>query len=259
MTSVRRSDHDAGPVLVLGGTLEGRQVAAALAQEGIPVLSSLAGRLADPLLPPGEVRIGGFGGIPGLVDVLSVRGISAVVDATHPFAAQMTQHAATACALTGTPLVRLTRPSWIDRPDAVAWHWVDELSDARAVAEELGSRVFLTVGRQNLHRFASWYDRYVLARVLARPEWSVPGPWEMVCSRGPFRLADELDLMRSRRIDALVTKDSGGTTTAKLDAAATLGVAVVVVRRPPLPLGLDTVASVPGALAWVAGQHPQRV
>src|SRR5919206_667516 len=119
----------AGQVLVLGGTGEARRLAAALVDEGVDVLSSLAGRVADPLLPAGEVRIGGFGGAAGLTAWLRAHPVAAVVDATHPFAATMTAHAAEAAAATGTPLLRLQRPGWHERPGD-DWRWVDTMEQA---------------------------------------------------------------------------------------------------------------------------------
>ncbi|MGC3993089.1 MAG: cobalt-precorrin-6A reductase [Propionicimonas sp.] len=239
-------------VLLLGGTAEARELAAALVAAGIAVTTSLAGDVAEPRLPDGEVRVGGFGGAEGLARYLREHDISAVVDATHPFAARISANAAQACATTGVPLLRLERPGWSQRPDASGWHWVDCLDDARTAAEALGNRVFLAVGRQELGTFAGWADRYVLARVVDAPDIEVPGTWEVLRARGPFRLADELDLLASRAIDVLVTKDSGGATDAKLDAAAQLGVRVVAVRRPQPPAGVPVVETVDQALAWLA-------
>ena len=242
-----------GPILVLGGTVEGRELATRLVTAGIPVTCSLAGRVSEPQLPPGDVRIGGFGGTTGLIDFLRRHSIAAVVDATHPFAARITANAAAACRVTDTPLLGVGRPSWAARPDALTWHWVDSVVEARTAAERLGGRVFLAIGRQELHRFATWDDRYVLTRVITAPEADLPVSWEVISARGPFRPDDEAELMRSRDIQVLVTKDSGGPTTAKLDAAARLNIPVVTVRRPPGPPELATVASVPEAFSWVAG------
>ncbi len=249
-TTTGPADH--GPVLVLGGTTDGRELATLLVAAGIPVTSSLAGRVTQPNLPPGGVRIGGFGGTTGLIDFLRSHAITAVVDATHPFAEHITAHAALACDHTGTPLLRLARPSWSTRAQAATWHWADGLTEARIVAEGLGSRIFLAIGRQDLHRFASWEHRYVLTRVITAPESALPESWEVISARGPFRCDDEQDLMRSRNIQVLVTKDSGGPTTAKLDAATALNIPVVIVRRPALPAGLATVSSPREAFSWAA-------
>ena len=242
-------------VLLLGGTTEARRLARELRSAGVPAVTSLAGDVRDPLLPVGEVRVGGFGGAPGLAAHLHADGVTAVVDATHPFAARITANAVAACAATGLPYLRVERPGWAGRPDAPSWHWVDSLADARDVAERLGRRVFLAIGRQGLDEFSDWNDRYVLVRVVDPPDTLVPAEWEVVRARGPFAVADERDLLRSRGIEVLVTKDSGGPTSSKLDAAAELDVAVVIVRRPPLPDGVDAVGSVPAAMAWVMARH----
>ena len=238
-------------VLLLGGTAEARSLADRLAAAGVPVVTSLAGDVAEPRLPAGSVRVGGFGGADGLAAYLRDNDITVMVDATHPFAERMTANAAAACAATGVALLRLSRPGWADRPEAAVWHWVDTLAEARRVAETLGERIFLATGRQSLAAFAGWTDRYVLLRVIDVPEIEPPATWEVLRARGPFTLGGELDLLRGRGIDVLVTKDSGGPTDAKLDAATRLGVAVVVVRRPPLLPGVPVVATVAEALAWV--------
>src|SRR3546814_11567352 len=111
-------------VLILGGTGEARALAKLLEDAGIDFLSTLAGRVARPRLPVGEVRIGGFGGVPGLRSFLREQGFDAVVDATHPFAAGMSRNAVEACAAETVPLIRLQRPGWATAPGAPAWHWV---------------------------------------------------------------------------------------------------------------------------------------
>ena len=237
-------------LLLLGGTAEARELAGILNGEGVSVVTSLAGDVAAPRLPDGQVRIGGFGGQAGLVTYLREHETTAVVDATHPFAEQITAHVAAACAEVGCPLVRLSRPSWSVRAEAADWHWVGSLAQARTVARQRGSRVFLAVGRKSLGEFAEWTDRYVLVRVVDPPGFAVPGSWEVLRARGPFGVDAERDLMRGRRIDVLVTKDSGGPTDAKLDAARSLGVQVVILSRPPLPEGIGVVGSVAEAAAW---------
>jgi len=239
-------------VLVLGGTGEARDLAGRLVERGDAVVSSLAGRVSAPALPVGEVRAGGFGGVDGLADHLVAHGYDVVVDATHPFAAQITGNAVAACGRVGVPLVRLQRPGWSRHPLAGAFTWVDDVEAARVAAEALGVRPFLTTGRQQLETFAAWDDRYVLARVVDPPDWDVPSSWEVLRARGPYPYAAERELLESRAVDVLLTKDSGGALTeAKLGAAHDLGVPVVVVRRPPVPDGVDVVESVGEALGAI--------
>ncbi|MFT4299808.1 MAG: cobalt-precorrin-6A reductase [Aeromicrobium sp.] len=238
-------------LLLLGGTSEARDLAAHLVAGRVDVTSSLAGRVAEPRLPVGKVRIGGFGGVTGLRSALA--GYDAVVDATHPFALGMSANAVAACAATGVPLLRLERPGW--EPDET-WHYADSHEEAAALAGRLGNRPFLTVGRQELARFLPSLRRHaVLARVVQAPELAMPETWELVTSRGPYTLAGETLLMREHRSDVLVTKDSGGTYTwPKMEAAASLDVPVVVIRRPAAPDAVRVVNTVEAALGWVKEQ-----
>ncbi|MFD4671251.1 cobalt-precorrin-6A reductase [Lentzea sp. NPDC058450] len=231
-------------ILVLGGTGEARELARRLVAAERKVVSSLAGRVSNPALPAGEVRIGGFGGVYGLAEWLRDNAVRAVVDATHPFARQITQNAFEACQRVGVPLLILRRPGFAPRP---GWVWVDSVAEAARTLP--GARVFLTTGRQDLAEFAGC-PQWFLARMVEPPEPPLPHRIEVLLARGPFTVDGELELMRSRRIDVLVTKDSGGAmTSAKLDAAQQLGIPVVVVRRPPLPPA-EMVASVDDAVSW---------
>lgn len=244
-------------VLILGGTGEARRLAAALHADGLRVVSSLAGRVSRPALPVGEVRVGGFGGPEGLAAYLRESRTTVVVDATHPFAARISASAATAAALTGVPLVRLQRPGWRDHPDAARWSWVPDAAAARAAAED-ARRPFLTTGRQSLPDFLPWADRAVLARVVDPPELALPEPWTLLLARGPYEVAAERALMVEHRVDCLLTKDSGGAqTAAKLDAAADLGLPVVVLERPPPPPGVPLVATVAQAHRVVRSHEGQ--
>lgn len=238
-------------VLILGGTREARALAELLVEDGDEVVTSLAGRVARPRLPVGEVRIGGFGGIDGLAEHLRDHAVDAVVDATHPFAERISANAAAASEVSGVPLVRLERPGWSERPDADTWHWVDDHDEAARVAAGLGERPFLTVGRQSLHRFVEpLRDRACVVRVVDPPEIDLPDSWTLVQSRGPYTLEHERDAMRGT--DVLVTKDSGGShTEAKLDVAAELGIPVVVVRRAGAPEGVSVVRTPAEVRAWV--------
>ena len=240
-------------VLVLGGTAEARALAARLEALGTAVLSSLAGRVVRPRLPVGEVRIGGFGGAAGLAEHLRSTRPGVVVDATHPFAAQISGHAAAACAEVGVPLLRLQRPGWSSLPEAPSWRWVDTHDEAALATTSLGRRPFLTVGRQSLAAFVGPLTSHdALVRVVDEPSIPLPTAWQPLRDRGPYSLAAEVALMQSHQADVLVTKDSGGShTRPKLEAAALLGVPVVVVRRPPAPADVETVAEVEAAVSWV--------
>ncbi|TFV61939.1 UNVERIFIED_ORG: cobalt-precorrin-6A reductase [Bacillus sp. AZ43] len=237
---------------MLGGTGEARRLATALVADGVDVLTSLAGRVADPVLPPGEVRIGGFGGADGLVAWLRAHPVRAVVDATHPFAEVMTASAARAADVTGVPLLRLHRPGWTAQPGD-DWRWVGSLEEAADAVAGFDS-VFLTTGRQGLAAFAG-LTAHCVVRSVDPPEPPLPARTTVVLERGPFTVEEELSLMREHRVDVVVTKDSGGhLTEAKLTAARELRLPVVLVRRPPLPPGVPTVATVEEALSWVRAQ-----
>jgi len=205
--------------------------------------------VAEPVLPEGEVRIGGFGGPDGLADWLTRHRPRAVVDATHPFAAQITSSAARAAAATGIPLLRLQRPGWTPQPGD-RWQFVDSLAGAAEAVAGYRS-VFVTTGRQGVAAFAALPGR-VLVRAVDPPDAPLPEGTTLLLARGPFSVADERELMREHGVEVVVTKDSGGPLTeAKLSVARELGLPVVLVRRPPLPTGVAVVATVDEALSWV--------
>ena len=236
-------------ILVLGGTAEARELAAAIHLDGAAVTTSLAGRVARPRLPPGELRIGGFGGPDGLAAWLRARRVRAVVDATHPFAERISASAAVACCAAGVPLLRLERPGWSQRPDD-RWIWVDDLRGAARAIGSLGERVLLTTGRQGLPVFAAVDYAWFLIRCVDPPKPPLPPRHELILDRGPFTVSGELELIDRHRIDLVVTKDSGGPlTVAKLDAARERRLPVIVVRRPPRPAA-DSVTEIGAALEW---------
>ena len=235
-------------ILILGGTGEARQLAEALTAREVRVVSSLAGRVARPRLPAGEVRVGGFGGPDGLAQYLRENRIDAVVDATHPFAERIGANAAIAAELTELPLLRLARPGWRPGPGDV-WHWADDLADAAHRLPDLGERVFLTSGRQGLPAFAHLDDLWFLIRCVDPPEPPLPRHHELLLARGPYEVAAERRQLG--RVDVQVTKDTGGAqTSAKLTAARELGKPVLVVRRPARP-HTETAETVPEAVEWV--------
>jgi precorrin-6A/cobalt-precorrin-6A reductase len=233
-------------LLLLGGTGEARALAGLL--DGHDVVTSLAGRVADPRLPAGEVRIGGFGGAEGLAEWLREHRIEAVVDATHPYAGRITANANAATVAVGVPALIVDRPAWSASPE---WERVSS-AGAAAVAIRPAERVFLTIGRQHVGAFAE-VDAWFLVRSIDPPTDRLPARHELLLARGPFEYDAELALLRDRRIDTLVTKNSGGpATVAKLDAARELGVRVVVIDRPPLPAGAVVVDNLDAAAKWVA-------
>ncbi|KOU18762.1 cobalt-precorrin-6A reductase [Streptomyces sp. WM6368] len=250
--SAEPAPRPAHHVLILGGTTEARRLAEALASDpSVHVTTSLAGRVASPVLPPGDTRIGGFGGIAGLAAWIVAHDVTRVVDATHPFAERMSFHASEAEALTGVPLLALRRPGWTPQPSD-DWTFVDSLADAAALLPRFGNRAFLTTGRMGLHTFAHLTDTWFLVRSVDAPAAPVPPRLEVLLARGPFTLEDERELLARHRIDVLVTKDSGGSATApKLTAAREAGIPVLVVRRPPVPQGVPEADSVDAVLDWL--------
>ncbi|MBF6170549.1 cobalt-precorrin-6A reductase [Nocardia blacklockiae] len=241
-------------VLILGGTREARELAEIVTGErGFEIVSSLAGRVREPVLPAGAVRVGGFGGAAGLRNWLADNAVDAVVDATHPFADTMSGHAATAAAAAGIPLVHLRRPGWRET-SADRWTRVPDLDAAAKTVAASGDRVFLTIGRQGVGAFAH-SDAWFLIRAIDPPTGPVPPDHELLLARGPFTVADELRLLTDRRIDVLVTKDSGGDlTAAKLTAARNRGVPVVMIDRPPLPPGAVTAETAAAVRDWLRAQ-----
>jgi precorrin-6A/cobalt-precorrin-6A reductase len=236
-------------VLVLGGTAEARTVAERLHPD-VDVISSLAGRVPNPALPVGQVRVGGFGGAEPMRRWLVDNSVDAVVDATHPFAAAMTDRAARVCAALGLPHLVLARPPW-DSSNFIA---VTSAAEAAEVIEHHRySRVFLTSGRSTVGAFAHLSAWFLIRVVIAPLSSALPIRHTLLLSRGPYLYDDELAVMRDHRIHVLVTKNSGGEyTRAKLDAAAALYIPVVMLNRPPLPPGVTSVTTVDETVAWVA-------
>ncbi|MFD9394204.1 cobalt-precorrin-6A reductase [Streptomyces sp. NPDC060000] len=241
-------------VLILGGTSEARRLAellAADARPGLRVTNSLAGRVAAPRMPPGEVRVGGFGGSDGLAAWLGGHEVDALIDATHPFAGTMSLHAAKAAASARVPLLALRRPGWTPVAGD-SWHEAGSLAEAAELLPSLGRRVFLTTGRMGLAAFTALDDLWFLVRSVDAPGVPAPSRTEVLLDRGPFTLDGERELLRRHRIDVVVTKDSGGAATApKLTAAREAGLPVVVVRRPPGPTGVPVVTTPEEARDWV--------
>jgi len=242
-------------LLIIGGTGEALLLArAAEAELGdrLRVISSLAGRTRCPAKVGGEVRVGGFGGIEGLAGYLRDTGVDFLIDASHPFSAQISQHACLAAAATATPRCVLARPPWhIQAGDR--WHEAADMAAAAALVPGLGRRVFLSVGARSLEHFSGLRDSWFLVRLIDAPDDPLPLPQaKLITGRGPFDAASELRLFEQHRIDLLVTRASGGAATeGKIDAARALGLPVILVRRPAPPPG-ETVETIAAALDWLA-------
>ncbi|XOZ32518.1 cobalt-precorrin-6A reductase [Halomonadaceae bacterium KBTZ08] len=243
-------------ILILGGTRDAMTLAEQLLDK--PELAptySLAGRTRRPLPPALPTRRGGFGGIEGLKQWLMEHDIAAVVDATHPFAAEMSHNAAIACQELDLPLGRLEREPWAPQSDD-DWHPVADLHEAARKATELtgpGDTLWLTTGRTSLPAFEGIPDRHLLVRCVDAPE---PEPsfdqWTLIEDRGPYTLEGERQLIANHQIAALITKNSGGQAARpKLDAAREAGIPVIIIDRPPLPPATHSFQSPEEVTQWL--------
>lgn len=243
-------------LLVLGGSGEAAALARALRGDArYDVTLSLAGRTTEPVKLPGTIRTGGFGGAEGLARTLRDEKFDVVIDATHPFADQMKANAVEAARVAGIPLLAIRRPPWTP-VDGDNWIWVDGIEGAAVALGETARRVFLTTGRDELRPFVKASQHFYLLRSVEAPAPdTLPAHVELIVARGPFRLEDELALLREHAIDIIVTKNSGGGATyAKLEAAHTLDLPVIMVRRPSLP-DAPSVETVAAALDWLERHH----
>lgn len=241
-------------ILLLGGTTEASQLAHALAVAGMDAVFSYAGRTEAPIAQPLPTRVGGFGGVAGLQTWLRGQGITHVVDATHPFAAQMSHNAITACAATSIALLALERPPWMPQAGD-QWHSVPDIDAAVTALPETPARVFLAIGRQNLAPFAACPQHHYLLRLVdAAPDLPLPQA-EVVLARGPFTVEGDRSLMQAHGITHVVAKNAGGSGAAgKLAAARALGLPVILIDRPAIA-ARTTVASVAEVMDWMSA-HP---
>jgi precorrin-6A/cobalt-precorrin-6A reductase len=237
--------------LILGGTGNANALAAALARERIDAIYSYAGRTQIPLPHALPTRVGGFGGAEGLADFIREAEITHVVDATHPFAAEMSRNAAIACAATGVPLLALERAPWT-KTHGDRWIEVEDIAAAVTALPDVRARVFLAIGRQHLAPFAQKPQHAYTLRFVDAPDGALPLPGaEVIVSRGPFTLVGDLALMRERGIEWLVARNAGGDgARAKIDAARELGLPVIMIARPQLA-ERPRVESVDEVLAWL--------
>jgi len=242
-------------LLILGGTGEAAALArGALARcgEGMRVTTALAGRTRHPGPLPGAVRIGGFGGAAGLAAYVVENEVDRLIDATHPFAAEISRAARQAAERTGVPRLLLRRPAWRRHP-LDRWIEVDSIAAAAMLVRRVGRRAWLTIGAAALDAFAPVAGVHFVVRLIDPPRQPLPlVSHEVVPGRGPFGIAEERQLLARHRIDVLVCKASGGAATeAKLIAARELGLPVIMVRRPPAEPG-PAVDTVEAALEWLA-------
>ena len=239
-------------LLILGGTGEARALADALADRpDLEVTTSLAGRTVEPRRPRGNIRVGGFGGVKGLVEYIETSGVDMVIDATHPYATAISTHAIDACRVAARPLLRFERPAWQPQKGD-RWIVVDSLAAAAKAAPEIGHRAFLTIGVKELAAFAEVEEIWFLVRLVEQPRDTLPlRNFELILGRGPFALGGERELMGRHQIDLVIAKNSGGEATyGKIAAARDLGLPVLLLRRPSLPPA-ETAASMATALAWI--------
>ena len=237
-------------ILLLGGTSEALEIAASLNKlPHLDVISSLAGRVKQPHLPEGLVRVGGFGGVPGLTAYLLADKITAVIDATHPFASRISHNAEQACRTLNLPLLAYARPPWV-KVEGDLWHKVPDMNHAASFIAARGGRIFLTIGRQELSHFSALDNAWFLIRTIDPPEAECPSNSVLLQERGPFDLAHERSLMQHHAINFLVSKNSGGPATyAKIQAARELHIPVLMITPPPQP-AIQTLHQIVDVLAW---------
>jgi precorrin-6A/cobalt-precorrin-6A reductase len=221
-------------ILVLGGTSDANVLATELLKSGFDVVTSFAGVTENPVLPQGEIRVGGFGGEDGLLDYLKAEGFVALADATHPFAAQISRQGFRAAKRAGIPYLRLERAAWTPLP---ADNWIS-VPDAEAAVAVLpnAAHALLTIGRKEIGAFLVREDLSGVARMIEKPPFELPPSWALVLARPPFSVDSEIDLLAFHKITHLVTKNAGGKlTVAKLMAARAQRIPVVMIERPQKP------------------------
>ncbi len=237
--------------LILGGTSEASALARACADAGIAAVFSYAGRVEKPRPQPVETRVGGFGGSEGLARWMVENRTTHLLDATHPFARQMSVNAVEAARMTGIPLVAFERPPWTPAPGD-RWTRVADMAAAVVALDGPARRIFLAIGRLNLALFAARPQHHYLLRLVDPPEAPLPFPYcDWVVSRGPFRYEEDLALLKAHGIEVVLTKNSGGEgARAKIDAARTLGLEVILVDRPSI-LDRPVVSTLDAVMAFL--------
>lgn len=237
-------------ILLLGGTTEANLAAQAIAKAGLAAVYSYAGRTEAPMGQPVHMRVGGFGGVEGLQAYLKAEGVTHVIDATHPFAAQMSTNAVAACAAEGVPLIALERAPWV-AGEGDRWTHVPDLPAAVAALAVPPQRVFLAIGRQHIDAFAAQPQHRYLLRLVDAPTGPLPFPADVIVARGPFDVAGDTALMQEHGTEVVVAKNAGGKgAVAKIAAARALGLPVVMIDRPAIP-PRAVVHNVAGVMAWL--------
>ncbi len=228
-------------------------MAEAIAKAGLPGVYSYAGRTDTPMGQPIHMRMGGFGGVDGLCAYLTDQAITHVIDATHPFAAQMSTNAVAACAATGTPLIALERAPWV-AGEGDRWTHVPDIPAAVAALSGPPQRVFLAIGRQHLEPFAAQPQHQYLLRLVDPPTAPLPLPQaQVVVARGPFDVAGDTALLQVHGTEVVVAKNAGGKgAVAKIAAARALGLPVLMIDRPLIP-PRRVAHSVAGVMTWLNG------
>jgi precorrin-6A/cobalt-precorrin-6A reductase len=238
-------------ILVLGGTTEASALAATLAIRGGDAVLSYAGRVANPKAQPIPMRIGGFGGVEGLVGYLRDHKVTHLIDATHPFAAQMSANAVVAAERAGVAHLALTRPAW-SPVDGDRWTRVADIDEAVAVLAGPRRRVMLALGRMHVDAFAVQPQHDYLLRFVDAPDRPPRLPrHHLVVDRGPFDVEGDQRLMATHGVEIIVCKNAGGTgASAKLQAARALGLPVIMIDRPILPARRE-VHAVADVVRWL--------
>jgi len=238
-------------ILLLGGTTEASLAARALAQAGVDAVFSYAGRTDAPAPQPLPMRVGGFGGVAGLVEYCRAEKISHMIDATHPFAAQISRNAHEACRTLGLPLLALKRAPWVAGAGD-DWRDVGDIAGAVAALPAAPARVFLAIGKQNLQAFAALPQHHFLLRLVDTPA-ALPLPnATVIIAKGPFDVEGDMSLMVAHQITHIIAKNAGGHgAAAKLVAARALRLPVIMIARPDLPQ-CDTVETVADMMDWLA-------
>ena len=238
-------------ILILGGTGDARKLADRLVGDGHDVTSSLAGVTSQPMLPAGEIHLGGFGGADGLANYIRDGRFELLIDATHPFAAQISGNAVNAARAADIGLVRFERPPWEPADDD---NWISVANTNAAINQiDRSATAFVTIGRKEIGQFAARPDVKVVARMIEAPGETLPDHWRIILARPPFSVDDEMALMRDEGVDVVVSKNAGGPARAKLDAARQLGLPVIMIER-PVNSPAETVATIEEAVRLAAGE-----